>query len=69
MSLAGVLLDVIRQNTGYAGCPISLKIHHGDVTSTGSVDPHFDHDAAAFGEILEKPSGAEAHILAEARQR
>ncbi|MFZ6181000.1 hypothetical protein [Nannocystis pusilla] len=47
---------------------------HDDVDATGMVgsrlaDLHFDHDAAAFGEILEKPSGAEVHVLAEARQR
>ncbi|WP_434424699.1 hypothetical protein [Nannocystis pusilla] len=47
---------------------------HDDVEATGMVgsklaDLHFDHDAAAFGEILEKPSGAEVHLLAEARRR
>ncbi|WP_143141247.1 hypothetical protein [Nannocystis exedens] len=47
---------------------------HDDVEATGMVgskvaDLHFDHDAAAFAEILEKPSGAEGHLLARARRR
>lgn len=38
---------------------------HDDVNATGMVS---STSAAACGEILEKPSGAEALVLAEARQ-
>lgn len=65
---------VIRQITGHADFRILQEYLHDDVEATGMVssrlaDLHFDHDVAAFAEILEKPSGAEVHILAEARQR
>jgi len=72
---AGVTASsAVRQITGHADFRISQEYLHVDVEATGMVgaklaNSDFSGEAGEFGEIVEKPAGADVHVLARARRR